>query len=114
MALIFTFGIALMLAAPLLRRYHKASYALAGGAVVVIALVLFGMAHPDSREGQAAVESNHRFYLIVLACELPVLILGLISFRYFKYPFWLGWAVNLVFTLWLIAVLVWLEFFWHW
>jgi hypothetical protein len=69
MALIFTFGIALMLTAPLLRRYHKASYALVGGAVVVIALAPFLMAYPDSREGQAAIESNHRFYLIGSAQE---------------------------------------------
>ena len=113
MALILTFEMALMLTAAT-ASVPRDSYALVGGAVVVIALVLFGMAYPNSRQGQAAIEANHRFYLSVLACELPVLALGLISFRYFKYPFWLGWAVNVGFTLRLIAVLVWLEFFWHW
>ena len=80
----------------------------------MIALVLFGMAYPDLREGQGAIESNHRFYLITLAFELPVFVLGLISLRFFKYAFWLGWVVNLVFALLLIAMMVWLKFFWHW
>jgi hypothetical protein len=113
-ALIFALGIALMLAAPLLRRYHKASFALAGGAFIILALTVFGLIHPDVREGQAAIESNRRFYLIVLAFELPAFTLALISVRHFKYAFWLGWAVNVVFSLWLGAILVWLKFFWHW
>jgi hypothetical protein len=45
---------------------------------------------------------------------VPVLILASISLRHFRYAFWLGWIVNLAFTLWLSVVLVWLEFFWHW
>ena len=110
----FAFGIVLMLVAPLLRRYHRAPYALAGGAFILLALTVFGVTRPDVRMGQAAVESDRRFYLIVLAFELPVFILALISLRYFKYTFWLGWAVNLVFAVGLAAVLVWLEFFWHW
>ncbi|MBZ5615319.1 MAG: hypothetical protein LAO23_15020 [Acidobacteriia bacterium] len=110
----FSFGMMLMLLAPLLRRRHIAPYALAGGAFILLALAVVGMTHPDARMGQAAVESDRRFYRIVLAFELPVLILALISLRHFKYPFWLGWAVNLVFTLGLAIVIVWLEFFWHW
>ena len=114
MALIFTFGIALMLTAPLLRRYRKAPFALAGGAFILLVLAVFGLTYPDVSAGQAAIQSNRRFYLIVLAFELPVLTLALISLRYFKFAFWLGWAANLIFTLWLTAVLVWLKFFWHW
>ena len=114
MALIFTFGIALMLTAPLLRRSRKAPFALAGGAFILLVLAVFGLTYPDVSAGQAAIESNRRFYLIILAFELPVLTLALVSLRYFKYAFWLGWTVNLGFTAWLIAVLVWLEFFWHW
>jgi hypothetical protein len=114
MVFIFTLAIALMLVAPLLRRYHKASFALAGGAFIILALTVSGLMHPDARSGQAAIESNRRFYLIVLAVELPVLTLALISLRYFKHAFWLGWVVNLILTLWLSAILVWLEFFWHW
>lgn len=114
MSFIFDLGIALMLVAPLLRRYRKASFALAGGASIILALTAFGLLHPDVAQGQAAIDSNRRIYLIVLAFELPVITLALISLRYFKYAFWVGWAVNLVFTLWLTAVLVWLKFFWHW
>ena len=114
MALVFAFGIVLMLAAPLLRRYRKASHALAGGALILIALTVFGLTHPDARAGEAAIESNRREYLIVLAFELPVFTLALISLRYFKYSFWLGWAVNLVFAVCVAVVVGWLEFFWHW
>jgi cytochrome c biogenesis protein CcdA len=110
----FAFGMMLMLLAPLLRRRHGAPYALAGGAFILLGLAVLGMTHADARMGQAAIESDRRFYRIVLGFELPVLILALISLRYFKYPFWLGWAVNLVFTLGLAIVIVWLEFFWHW
>ncbi len=96
-----------MLMAPLLRRYRKASAALTGGAFIILALAFFGLIHPDARSGQAAIESNRRFYLIDCSqLELPVFILALISLRYFKYAFGLGWVANLVFTLWLSAVLV--------
>jgi hypothetical protein len=113
-AVIFAFGITLMLVAPLLRRYCKAASALAAGAFILLALSVVELIHADARQGQSAVESNRRFYLIVLACELPVFTLALISARYFKYAYWLGWAVNLIFSLWLVTVLVWLKFFWHW
>jgi hypothetical protein len=113
-ALSFASGIALRLVAPPLRRYHKASSVLMAGASIVLALTAFELIRPDARTGQAAIESNRRFYLIVIAVELPVLMLALISTLYFKYAFWPGWSVNLVFTLWLSSVLVWLQFFWHW
>jgi hypothetical protein len=113
-AFIFAFGITLMWVAPLLRRYHKASSALVAGASIVLGLTVFELIHPDAKIGQAALESDRRFYLIVLAVEPPVLVFASISTLYFKYAFWLGWSVNFVFTLWLAAVLVWLEFFWHW
>jgi hypothetical protein len=61
-ALIFALGVALMLVAPLLRRYYKASSALAGGAFSILAPTVFGLIHPDARIGQAAIESNRRFY----------------------------------------------------
>ena len=114
MAFIFASGIALMLLAPLLRRYHQASSVLMAGASAGLALTAFELMRPDARTGQAAIESNRRFYLIVITVESPVLMLALISTLYFKYAFWFGWSVNLVFTLWLAVVLVWLEFFWHW
>jgi len=57
-ALIFALGVALMLVAPLLRWYHKASSALAGGAFIMLGLTGFGLIHPDARIGQAAIEPS--------------------------------------------------------
>jgi hypothetical protein len=76
-------------------------------------VVIIGLAHSDPRIGQAAIEANRRQYLLVRACQLPVLVLALISFSFFKWAFWLGWAINLVFALYLTVVFIWLEFFWH-
>jgi hypothetical protein len=112
--IILILGVSLMVVAPLLRRYQKASAALAWGASVVLVVVIIGLAHSDPRIGQAAIEANRRQYLFVLACQLPVLVLALISLRFFKWAFWLGWAINLVFALYLTVIVVWLEFFWHW
>jgi hypothetical protein len=114
LAIVLVLGISLMIAAPLLRRYRLASPALAGGASMVLAFAIVGLAHSDPRIGQAAIEANRRRFLFVLACELPALVLALISLRYFTSAFWLGWAINLAFALYLTVVAVWLEFFWHW
>jgi hypothetical protein len=114
LAIILILGVGLMVVAPLLRRYQKASAALACGASVVLVVVIIGLAHSDPRIGQAGIEANRRQYLLVLACQLPVLMLALISFRFFRWAFWLGWAINLVFALYLTVIFVWLEFFWHW
>jgi len=103
-----------MLAAPLLRRYHLAPYALASGASAVIVLSIIGLKFEDPRIGRAAIESNRHFYYLFLAWQFPVLILALISLRYFKWAFWLGWAINLAFALYLTVIVIWLEFFWHW
>jgi len=64
--------------------------------------------------GSQPNESDRRFYLLFLACEIPVLALALISLRYFKSAFWLGWAINLGLALYLTVIVIWLEFFWHW
>jgi hypothetical protein len=114
LAIILALGVSLMLVAPLLRRYQLRSPALAGGALTVLAVVIVGLAYSDPRIGQAAIQANRRQYLFILACELPVLVLALLSFRYFKWPFWLGWTINLIFALYLAVIVVWLEFFWHW
>ena len=100
--------------APLLRPSKKKSLALAAGAAAIVALSFLGLAHPDPRNGQAAIESDHHFYVLFLACEMPVLALALISLRHFKWSFWLGWAINLALALYLTVILIWLEFFWHW
>ena len=112
--IIFVFGMGLMLVAPLLLRRRWASPAPAGGASIILALSAFGLAHLDPRFGQAAIESDRHFYLLFLPCELPVLALALISLRTFKSAFWLGWAINLALSIYLAAILISLEFFWHW
>ncbi len=115
MAFVFILGMAFMLVAPLLRRYGSAaSWVLAAGAFVVVAVAIVGLAHPDVRQGLATVEANRRFYLIVLACEVPVLALALVSQRRFKGAFWAGWIINVVFALLLIVMVIWLAFSWHW
>ena len=114
MTIIFFFGLGLMLIAPLLRRYHKASLALGCGAAAVLMVTTVGLVHVDPRIGQAAIESNRREYLFILACELPVLVLALVSCKYYKWAFWLGWAINLLFAMFVAVIVVWLEFFWHW
>ncbi len=114
LAIVLVLGVSLMIAAPLFRRYRLASPVLASGASMVLAFAIVGLAHSDPRIGQAAIEANRRQFLFVLACELPVFLLALISLRYFTWAFWLGWAINLAFALYLTVVAVWLEFFWHW
>jgi hypothetical protein len=113
--IIFFLGISLMIVAPLLRRCNKkASFALAGGSFVVLAVAVIGLVHVDPRIGQAAIESNRREYLFCLACELPVFILALISWKRFKLAFWVGWGINVAFSLIVLAVVIELVFFWHW
>jgi hypothetical protein len=112
--IIFFLGISLMIVAPLLRRYSKASFALAGGSFAVFAVAVIGLVHVDPRIGQSAIESNRREYLFCLACELPVFILALISWRRFKWAFWVGWGINVAFSLIVFAVVIELVFFWHW
>lgn len=115
MTLILVLGISLMVVAPLLRRYRMASPALAVGASIVLALAIIGLVFSSAaRLGEEAVRVNRRFYLTAMACELPVLLLALKSRKGFKWAFWLGWAVNLAFAAFLTAVVIWLEFFWHW
>jgi hypothetical protein len=111
---IFFLGMSLMIVAPLLRRYGKASPALAGGALAVLAVCVIGLVHVDPRIGQGAIESNRKEYLFCLVSQLPVFILALISWKRFKWAFWVGWGINVAFSLIFLAVLVELEFFWHW
>jgi hypothetical protein len=114
LAIVFVLGIILMIAAPLLRRYQLRSHALVAGAATVIAVAIIGLVYEDPRIGQAAIESNRRQYLYMLICQLPVLVLALISLKQFNWAFWLGWSINLLFALYVAAIVVWLEFFWHW
>ena len=114
MLILFFLGITLMIAAPLLRRYHKASFALAGGALVVLAFAVIGLVHVDPRIGLSAIESNRKEYLFCVACQLPVFFFALLSWKRFKWAFWLGWGINLAFSAIVLAVIIDLTFFWHW
>jgi hypothetical protein len=114
LTIIFFLGIGLMLVAPFLRRYHKESLALACGAAAVLSVAVVGLVHVDPRIGEAAIQSNRREYRFMLACELPVLVLALISFKYLRWAFWLGWTINVMFAIFVAVIVVWLEFFWHW
>jgi hypothetical protein len=114
LVIIFFLGISIMAISPLLRRANLASPALAGGALAVLLVALVGLVHVDPRIGLAAIESNRREYLFFLACEMPVFMLALISWKGFKWAFWLGYGINAAFTVFVMAVIVWLEFFWHW
>ena len=115
MAFVFALGVVSGIVAALLRRYGRASsMALAGGAGVLLVLAAAGLVHTDTREGLAAIEANRRQYLFVLACEVPVLVLALVSLERGKKLFWLGWGIHGAFTACVVAVVIWLEFFWHW
>jgi hypothetical protein len=111
---IFFLGIALMIIAPAFRRSHAAAPVLAGGALTVLAVALVGLIFADPRIGQAAIESNRKEYLFCLACELPVFILALVSWKRFKWAFWLGYGINAAFSILVLVIVIWLEFFWHW
>jgi len=113
-SIIFVLGLCLMIVAPLLRRYNKASPALAVGAFEVLAFSAIGLLHVDPRIGEAAIEQNRKEYLFFLACELPVFLLALISWKRFNWAFWLGWGINVAVGLLVLWVLVELTFFWHW
>ena len=112
--MVFFLGLGLMIVAPLLRRANMASPALAGGALAVLLVAIVGVVHVDPRIGLAAIESNRREYLFFLACELPVFILALISWKGSKWAFWAGYGINAALGIFVLVVVVWLEFFWHW
>jgi hypothetical protein len=115
MAFVFVLGVVLGIVAVLLRRYGRASgMTLAGGASVLAILAVAGLVHTDAREGLATLGANRRQYLFVLASELPVLVLALVSLERRKKLFWLGWGIHTAFTSCVVAVVIWLEFFWHW
>lgn len=114
MLIIFFLGVALMILAPLLRRYRTAALALAAGAFAVLAVAIIGLLHVDPRIGQSAIESNRKEYLFCVACELPVFVLALISRKRFKWMFWLAYGINAAFSGLVLVIIVWLEFFWHW
>jgi len=111
---ILLIGMALMLLAPVLRRYNKAPWSLAGGASIVLVFSIIGILSMDPRVGLATIESNRKEYLFFLVCELPVLILALLSWKRLKWLFWLGWGINAALSLFVLWVFIDLTYFWHW
>jgi hypothetical protein len=51
---------------------------------------------------------------MMLAFELPVLLLSLVSLQWLKKLFWIGWTIHAALTAWLIVIVIRLKFFWHW
>ncbi len=59
------------------------------------------------------MDANRREYLFALACESPVLALGLFSLQWLKkLLFWLGWGIHAAFTACVLTAVIWLKFFW--
>ena len=73
-----------------------------------------GLLIVDPRVGLATIESNRKEYLFFLICELPVLILALLSWKRLRWFFWLGWGINAAVSLIVLWVFIDLTFFWHW
>jgi len=111
----FILGLVAMLVSPLLRRSEKATWVLAGGAFVVLAASVLGLLFfNDPKWGTAAVESNRKEFLFFIACELPVFALALLSWKGFRWAFWVGWGINAAVSVIVAVVVVQLMFFWHW
>jgi len=114
MITIFFLGIFAGIVSPLLRVRTKLGIVLAGGAAALTIFAAAGLMTADPREGLAAIEANRKEYLFVLACEVPVPILALVSLKRAKWVFWTGWGIHAAFTACVIAVVILLNFFWHW
>jgi hypothetical protein len=85
MVFVFVFGVVAAFVAPFLRRFGNAgSVCLAVGAAALVLFSVIGLTHLDLRQGLAAVDANRREYLFALACESPVLALGLFSLRWLR------------------------------
>jgi hypothetical protein len=115
MLLVLILGIAAGVITPVLRHYGRAAAAvLAIAAATLLAPSVADLVRPDARIGLAAIQSNRRFDLMIIACELPVLALALISMKRFSKLYWVGYGLHAALTAWLGVVIIWLEFFWHW
>jgi hypothetical protein len=107
-------GIFAGIVAPVFRRSGRAGVVLAGGAAMLMILAVAGLSHQDMRDGLATVEANRRECRLILECEIAVLALALASLRWHKKLFWVGWAIHAAFTVFVVVIVIWLEFFWHW
>jgi hypothetical protein len=115
MATVIVIGImAGLIAVAFPRNGNSRSAALASGATILLAAAVYGLLHQDPRNGSAAINANLRQYHFLMACEFSVLALAVGSFSRFKKIFWAGWAIHAAFAGFLLFVVIWLEFFWHW
>jgi hypothetical protein len=103
-----------MVLAPLLPRKTIGTLVLAGGALGVMGMAVFGLTHADPRIGLAAIESNRREYIFLLVLEAPVFVLALISRKWVSWLFWVGWGINFVFSVLVLGVIIEFKYFWHW
>jgi len=81
---------------------------------MLVIVAVAGLLHHDVRDGMATVEANLREYRSMLEFEIPVLALALVSLRWQKKFFWIGWAIHAAFTVFVTAIAISPEFFWHW
>jgi len=65
---------------------------------MLVIVAIAGLLHHDVRDGMATVEANRREYRSMLEFEIPVLALALVSLRWQKKFFWIGWAIHAAFT----------------
>jgi hypothetical protein len=86
---------------------------LAGGAAILGLVAAGYLIHQDPRVGLATIQANQQFGRILLAAEIPVVVLTLFSLQRAKL-YWLGWGIHVAFASWTTAVFIWLRFFWHW
>jgi len=82
---------------------------------MLVIVAVTGLLHQNMQDGLATVEASRRQYRMVLECEIPVLALALLSLRWRqKMLFRVGWAIHAAFAVLVLAIVIWLEFFWHW
>ncbi|HET9401794.1 MAG TPA: hypothetical protein VFO34_12675 [Candidatus Acidoferrales bacterium] len=115
MAIAILIGIVLGLLAPACRQNAKArSAVLMAGATMVLAAAVYGLLHEDPRVGAATIAANRREYHFLMEYAFPVLALAAASLSRFKKLFWAGWSIHLAFAGFVLVVVIWLTFFWHW
>jgi len=110
------FGLAIGLITPVVRRYRRtaAKMLLVLGAVILVGFALTNLINQDPRVGLGAIAANRRFGLLIAGGELPVLAMVLLSLKWLDKLYWFGWGIHAALTVWLVVVIIWLEFFWHW
>lgn len=109
------FAVALGAISPFFRRRGRsAAVMLAVGAGILAVIAITNFINQDPRSGTAAIRANRGFDLPIIACESPAFVLALASLKRFGKLGWLGWGLHVALSVWLVVVIIWIEFFWHW